>query len=100
MLLTRNTGCGLVTGSLWAGRDDEVIRVWQRYGIYNTLPTRAIAAVAQSRKTKSTAIRLIAVEEAALSLAPDNDDYRIGYVKTTADARRRSPRAFGSPTAG
>ncbi len=24
----------------------------------------------------------------ALSLAPDNDDYRIGYVKTTADARR------------
>lgn len=36
----------------WAGRDDEVIRVWQRYGIYMPLPARAIAAVAQSRRNQ------------------------------------------------
>ena len=27
----------------WAGHDDEVIQVWQRYGIYMPLPARGVA---------------------------------------------------------
>ena len=68
----------------WAGRDDEVIRVWQRYGIYMPLPARAIACrccrpVQKKPKAWPSALSLW---KEALSLAPDNDDYRIGYVKT------------------
>lgn len=72
----------------WAGRDDEVIRVWQRYGIYMPLPARAIAAVAQSRRNQKAWPSALSLWKEALSLAPDNDDYRIGYVKTLADSRR------------
>lgn len=72
----------------WAGRDDEVIRVWQRYGIYMPLPARAIAAVAQSRRNQKAWPSALSLWKEALSLAPDNDDYRIGYVKTLADARK------------
>lgn len=72
----------------WAGRDDEVIRVWQRYGIYMPLPARAIAAVAQSRRNQKAWPSALSLWKEAQSLAPDNDDYRIGYVKTLADARR------------
>lgn len=71
-----------------AGRDDEVIRVWQRYGIYMPLPARAIAAVAQSRRNQKAWPSALSLWKEALSLAPDNDDYRIGYVKTLADARK------------
>ncbi|EHF4994064.1 poly-beta-1,6 N-acetyl-D-glucosamine export porin PgaA [Enterobacter hormaechei] len=72
----------------WAGRDDEVIRVRQRYGIYMPLPARAIAAVAQSRRNQKAWPSALSLWKEALSLAPDNDDYRIGYVKTLADARK------------
>ncbi|MDI3163700.1 poly-beta-1,6 N-acetyl-D-glucosamine export porin PgaA [Enterobacter hormaechei] len=72
----------------WAGRDDEVIRVWQRYDIYMPLPARAIAAVAQSRRNQKAWPSALSLWKEALSLAPDNDDYRIGYVKTLADARK------------
>lgn len=34
----------------WAGRNDEVIQLWQRYGIYMPLPARGVAAVAQARR--------------------------------------------------
>ncbi|KAI3491573.1 hypothetical protein L1887_44194 [Cichorium endivia] len=71
----------------WAGHDDEVIQVWQRYGIYMPLPARAVAAVAQSWRNKKAWQPALARWKEARSLAPDNDDYRIGYIKTLADAR-------------
>ncbi len=71
----------------WAGHDDEVIQVWQRYGIYMPLPARGVAAVAQSWRNKKAWQPALARWKEARSLAPDNDDYRIGYIKTLADAR-------------
>ncbi|MDF2527046.1 MAG: hmsH [Enterobacter mori] len=71
----------------WAGHDDEVIQVWQRYGIYMPLPARGVAAVAQSRRNQKAWQPALALWKEARSLAPDNDDYRIGYIKTLADAR-------------
>lgn len=71
----------------WAGHDNEVIQVWQRYGIYMPLPARGVAAVAQSRRNQKAWQPALALWKEAHSLAPDNDDYRIGYIKTLADAR-------------
>lgn len=71
----------------WAGRDDEVIQVWQRYGVYMPLPARGVAAVAQARRNQKAWQPALSLWKEALSLAPDNDDYRIGYIKTLADAR-------------
>ncbi len=71
----------------WAGRDNEVIQVWQRYGIYMPLPARGVAAVAQSRRNQKAWQPALALWKEARSLAPHNDDYRIGYIKTLADAR-------------
>ncbi len=72
----------------WAGRDDEVIQVWRRYGIYMPLPARGVAAVAQARRNQKAWEPALALWKEARSLAPDNDDYRIGYIKTLADARK------------
>lgn len=71
----------------WAGRDDEVIQVWQRYGVYMPLPARGVAAVAQARRNQKAWQPALSLWKEARSLAPDNDDYRIGYIKTLADAR-------------
>ena len=72
----------------WAGHDDEVIQVWQRYSIYMPLPARGVAAVAQARRNQKAWQPALALWKQARSLAPDNDDYRIGYIKTLADARQ------------
>lgn len=72
----------------WAGHDDEVIQVWQRYSIYMPLPARGVAAVAQARRNQKAWQPALALWKEARSLAPDNDDYRIGYIKTLADARK------------
>ena len=71
-----------------AGHDDEVIQVWQRYSIYMPLPARGVAAVAQARRNQKAWEPALALWKEARSLAPDNDDYRIGYIKTPADARK------------
>lgn len=71
----------------WAGRDDEVIEVWLRYHVYMPLPARGVAAAAQSRRNQKQWQSALALWKQACSLAPENDDYRIGYIKTLADAR-------------
>lgn len=71
----------------WAGRNDEVIQLWQRYGIYMPLPARGVAAVAQARRDQKAWQPALSLWKEARSLAPHNDDYRIGYIKTLADAR-------------
>ena len=71
----------------WAGVDDVVFEVWVRYGIYMPLPARGVAAVAQARRNQKAWQPALSLWKEACSLAPNNDDYRIGYIKTLADAR-------------
>lgn len=71
----------------WAGRDDEVIQVWLRYNVYMPLPARGVAAAAQSWRNQKQWQPALALWKQACSLAPEHDDYRVGYIKTLADAR-------------
>ncbi len=71
----------------WAGRDDDVIQVWLRYKVYMPLPARGVAAAAQARRNQKAWQPALMLWKEACNLAPDNDDYRIGYIKTLADAR-------------
>ncbi len=40
--------------ALWAGQDDEVVKVWRRYQVYMPLPARGTAAAAQACATRSS----------------------------------------------
>ncbi len=74
--------------ALWAGRDRDVIQIWQRYQVYMPIPARGVAAAAQSARNLQQWQTALSLWQQALMLAPDNDDYRIGYIKTLADARQ------------
>lgn len=71
----------------WAGHDDDVIRIWQHYQVYMRLPARGVAAAAQSWRNLKQWKNALSLWKQALILAPNNDDYRTGYIKTLADAR-------------
>lgn len=73
--------------SSWAGNDEQVIQIWQQYHNNISIPARGIAAVAQSWRNKKKWLQALSLWEKARALAPENDDYRIGYIKTLADAR-------------
>lgn len=70
----------------WAKRDHDVIQVWLRYQVYMPLPARGVAAAAQSWRNLKEWKNALALWKQACDLAPDNDDYRIDYIKTLADA--------------
>ncbi|WEF27837.1 poly-beta-1,6 N-acetyl-D-glucosamine export porin PgaA [Klebsiella aerogenes] len=71
----------------WAGRDDEVIQVWQRYQVYMPLPARGTAAAAQAYRNQQQWPSALALWDRAISQQPENDDYHIGRIKTLADAK-------------
>lgn len=73
--------------SSWAGNDEKVIQIWQQYHNNISIPARGIAAVAQSWRNQKKWLPALSLWEKARDLAPENDDYRIGYIKTLADAR-------------
>ncbi len=73
--------------ALWAGQDDEVVKVWRRYGLYAASRTghrRRGAGPAQPEAVANLAHPLAAGAQPG----PGSDDYRIGYIKTLADARK------------
>lgn len=72
--------------ALWAKRDHDVIQVWLRYQVYMPLPARGVAAAAQSWRNLKEWQNALSLWKQACDLEPNNDDYRIGYIKTLADA--------------
>lgn len=74
--------------ALWAGDDRDVIHLWQRYQVYMPLPARGLAAAAQAARNLQQWQTALLLWQQALTLAPNKDDYRIGYIKTLADARQ------------
>lgn len=74
----------------WAGHDEKVVRLWLHYQGAMPLPARAIAAAAQSYRNLKRWEPSLTLWQRARRLAPDNDDYRLGWIKTLADAHRDS----------
>ncbi len=74
--------------ALWAGQDDEVVKVWRRYQVYMPLPARGTAAAAQGPAQPEAVANLAHPLAAGTQPGPGSDDYRIGYIKTLADARK------------
>ncbi|NIF31983.1 poly-beta-1,6 N-acetyl-D-glucosamine export porin PgaA [Enterobacter sp. Cy-643] len=72
----------------WAGRDNEVVSVWQRYRGQTAIPARGVAAAAQSLRNLHRWTESLSLWEQALRLSPANDDYRTGRIKTLADGQK------------
>lgn len=74
----------------WAERDEEVIRVWQRYRSQMTIPARGVAAVAQAYRNLKQWDSSLALWEKARQMEPANDDLRMAWILTLADAQRNT----------
>ncbi len=84
--LTPSQVADWLQAGLWAGQDDEVVKVWRRYQVYMPIPARGTAAAAQALRNQKQWQPSLTLWQQALSQAPGSDDYRIGYIKTLADA--------------
>ena len=73
--------------ALWAGQDDEVVKVWRLRQVYMPIPAQGTAAAAQALRNQKQWQTSLTLWQQALS-RPGSDDYRIGYIKTLADARK------------
>ncbi len=78
----------------WAGRDEDVVSVWQRYQQRVSIPARGIASAARSYRNLRRWTESLALWEQVLCLAPANIDYRIGRIKTLADGHQEWPALF------
>ncbi len=72
----------------WAGHDDDVVRLWSLWQGKMALAARADAAAARSYRNLKRWEPSLALWDRVRRLAPENDDYRIEWIKTLADARR------------
>lgn len=70
----------------WAGNDEQVIEIWQRYHPAMTLPERAVSTVARSYRNLHQWPESLALWRDVLERSPDNDDARSGLIMTLADA--------------
>ena len=56
--------------ALWAGQDDEVVKVWRRYQVYMPIPARGTAAAAQALRNQKQWQTSLTLWQQALSQAP------------------------------
>ncbi|PHM72573.1 poly-beta-1,6 N-acetyl-D-glucosamine export porin PgaA [Xenorhabdus sp. KJ12.1] len=73
----------------WAGRDNEVIGLWQRYHSME-LPARGIAAAARSYRNQRQWTQSVQLWHLASVLEEQNHDLKAGLIMTLADAKRDS----------
>lgn len=73
--------------ALWAGQDDEVVKVWRRYQSICRFPHGAPPPRRRPCATRSSG-KPRSPSGSRRSASPGSDDYRIGYIKTLADARK------------
>ncbi|MFE8100668.1 poly-beta-1,6 N-acetyl-D-glucosamine export porin PgaA [Brenneria goodwinii] len=87
-LLTVNEVADWLQINGWAGNDNEVIRLWQRYRHVMVLPDRAITAAAKSYRNLGQWPQSLALWRMALQRSPNNDDALSGLIMTLSDAGR------------
>lgn len=72
----------------WAGHDDEVVRVWQRYHSQMDIPARGVVSAARAFRNLKQWDASLALWEKARQMEPANDDLRTGWILTLADAQQ------------
>ncbi|QTF07807.1 poly-beta-1,6 N-acetyl-D-glucosamine export porin PgaA [Brenneria izadpanahii] len=88
-LLTVNEVADWLQINGWAGNDNEVIRLWQRYRHVAVLPNRAITAAAKSYRNLRQWPQSLELWRMALKRSPNDDDALSGLVMTLSDAGQR-----------
>ncbi|MBD2796649.1 poly-beta-1,6 N-acetyl-D-glucosamine export porin PgaA [Xenorhabdus sp. 18] len=71
----------------WAGYDDEVLSLWQRYRTMS-IPARGISAVARAYRNQRQWPQAIQMWRTALMSEPQNSDSKTGLIMTLADAKQ------------
>lgn len=72
----------------WAGRDSEVVSVWERYHQRLVLPVRAEVATARSLRNLKQWNASLALWDSAQQKEPKNPDIIAGRIMTLSDSRQ------------
>lgn len=75
----------------WAGRDREVVRVWERYHLQMDIPVRGISAAARAYRNLKQWDSSLALWERARQKASADESLRAGKVLTLVDAQKKIP---------
>ncbi|WP_200898182.1 poly-beta-1,6 N-acetyl-D-glucosamine export porin PgaA [Xenorhabdus khoisanae] len=71
----------------WAGHDEEVISLWQRYRSM-AIPARGMTAVARAYRNQRQWPQAIQLWRTALASEAQNSDIKTGLIMTLADAKQ------------
>ncbi|MBI6547414.1 poly-beta-1,6 N-acetyl-D-glucosamine export porin PgaA [Xenorhabdus sp. VLS] len=71
----------------WAGHDDEVISLWQRYRSM-AIPVRGITAAARAYRNQRQWPQALQLWRTALIFEEQNSDIKAGLIMTLADAKQ------------
>ena len=72
----------------WAGRDQEVIDVYERYHSSTNLSSRGLAAAARAYRNEKRWDQALALWQSSLKKDPTNPDLITGMIMTQADSGR------------
>ncbi|MGP3593679.1 poly-beta-1,6 N-acetyl-D-glucosamine export porin PgaA [Vagococcus sp. WN89Y] len=75
----------------WAGRDRDVVRVWERYHLQMDIPVRGITAAARAYRNLKQWDTSLALWERARQKASSDEGLRAGRVLTLVDAQKNIP---------
>lgn len=87
--------------ALWAGQDDEVVKVWRRYQVYMPLPARGTAAAAQALRNQKQWQTSLTLWQQALSQPWQRRlSYRLYQNARRCPQGRRGAQRSSSPGGG
>ncbi len=87
--------------ALWAGQDDEVVKVWRRYQVYMPIPARGTAAAAQALRNQKQWQTSLTLWQQALSQPRQRRlSYRLYQNARRCPQGRRGAQRSASPGGG
>ncbi|MEE3650086.1 MULTISPECIES: poly-beta-1,6 N-acetyl-D-glucosamine export porin PgaA [unclassified Brenneria] len=85
-LLTANEVADWLQITSWAGNDNEVIKIWQRYRHVTLLPDRALTAAARAYRNLHQWPQSLELWRTVAARSPNNSDALSGLIMTLTDA--------------
>ncbi|XTZ37841.1 poly-beta-1,6 N-acetyl-D-glucosamine export porin PgaA [Salmonella enterica] len=72
----------------WAGHDQQVVEIWQRYHQQMSIPIRGVVAGARAYRNLKQWEPSLSLWQQARQMEPRNPDLRAGWILTLADAKQ------------